>query len=261
MFFCESVVGQRTFTFVQLCDPQLGMSGYGKEKAFQKFYELDKESLRKAVIKINDLKPDFVIVCGDFVQNASDSSFEDFISIKNDLKMQCYLAPGNHDVGTVPNDATLAFYRKLFGQDYYSFKHKHCRFIVTNSQLWMSDIKGESKMHDVWFKQTIAKRSLIKNRQIVIGHVPIFVELPNEQNDYFNIPLEKRIELLRLFEENNVVAYLSGHKHLPISNSYKGIQLVTGESTSFHFDGSPLGFQLWTVSKDTIVHQFIPFLE
>ncbi len=63
--------------------------------------------------------------------------------------------------------------------------------------------------------------------------------------------------MLELFVDNNVQAYLSGHKHETIINNYQNIQLVTGETTSKNFDKRPFGFRLWEVSPDTIIHQFV----
>lgn len=251
-------IEQKPFTFVQLCDPQFGMSGHGKDGKPSLYYENDKESLKQAVIQINELKPDFVIICGDFVNHASDSSFLDFIKIKKQINVPCYLAAGNHDVGRYPNDSTLSVYRKLFGKDYYSFEHKRYQFIFTNSLLWMSNVVNESQKHDDWFKKTLTNKHNFKNKKIVIGHVPMYTETPDEDDHYFNIPKMKRMELLDGFSSNNVVAYLSGHKHEVIINNYNNIQFVTGETTSFHFDNSPLGFRLWKVSKDSIYHQFVP---
>jgi len=62
-----------------------------------------------------------------------------------------------------------------------------------------------------------------------------------------NLPKEKRQEILFLFEHYGVVAHLSGHTHRYISNTYKGIQMVSGETTSRNFDQRPLGFRLWDV--------------
>ncbi len=92
---------------------------------------------------------------------------------------------------------------------------------------------------------------------IVIGHYPLYIDQPDEEEQYFNLPLDKRLEVLELFTENNVLAYLSGHKHTTVINNYKGIQLVTGETTSRNFDERPLGFRHWEVSSDTIVHHFV----
>ena len=102
---------QKSFSFVQLCDTQLGMGGY----------DHDLETFKLAVSQINELKPDFVIICGDLVHKANDSSYSDFKKIMEGFKMPCYLAPGNHDVGNIPNDTTLDYYRKTIGNDYYNF--------------------------------------------------------------------------------------------------------------------------------------------
>jgi hypothetical protein len=72
-----------SFSFVQICDPQLGMGGYDHDTA----------TLEQAVRQINEMDIDFAIFCGDLV---------------------------NHDIGMVPNDTTLAFYRSTMGEDYYT---------------------------------------------------------------------------------------------------------------------------------------------
>ena len=60
---------QEPFFFVQLCDTQLGMGGYTH----------DIRSFEQAVFQINELNPDFAVICGDLVHNASDSSYTDFL--------------------------------------------------------------------------------------------------------------------------------------------------------------------------------------
>lgn len=235
-----------SFSFVQLCDPQLGMGGY----------EADSIRFEQAVRQINAMDADFVIICGDFVHHASDNSFADYIGIRNELNVPFYEVPGNHDIGRVPNDSTLAKYRSLFGKDYYEILHKGTSFIFVNTLLWKTDIGKESAMHDEWFKSALQKNNG-NNRVIVAGHFPIFTEDPAEEENYFNLPPEKREELLQMFKENNVVAYLSGHKHELIIQNYRGIQLVSGESTAKNFDSRPYGFRKWTVFKDTVIHSFV----
>lgn len=46
---------QEDFTFVQLCDTQLGIGGY----------EHDIKTFKQAVKQINKLNPDFVVICGE----------------------------------------------------------------------------------------------------------------------------------------------------------------------------------------------------
>ena len=94
-------------------------------------------------------------------------------------------------------------------------------------------------------------------RTIVIGHFPIYIKSSDEKETYSNLPPEKRERLLETFSKNNAGAYLSGHKHEVIINNFKGVQLVTGESTSKNFDKRPMGFRKWEVSADTLLHSFV----
>lgn len=239
---------QKPFTFVQLCDTQLGMGGY----------EHDVKTFEQAVRQINELKPDFAVICGDLVHHATDSSYADFKRIMKGFNMPCYPAPGNHDVGNKPNDSTLVYYRNTIGKDYYTFQNKDYSFVITNTQLWKVDVKNESEKHHQWFKKTMDSLDNIDTGTFVIGHYPIFIKTPDEEEKYFNLPLDIRMEILRIFKNNNVKAYLSGHKHETIINDYNNIQLVSGETTSKNFDKRPMGFRLWNVSSDTISHQFVP---
>lgn len=236
-----------SFNFVQLCDTQLGFGGY----------EHDLNSFKMAVKQINKLNPDFVIICGDLVQDRNDKSFSDFKAILKSLDTPCYIAPGNHDIGVVPNKKTLNYYRKTIGEDYYKFQHKEHSFIVTNSLLWREDLENESEKHDNWFKESIKDKSVNKYPVFVIGHYPLYIKSVEEEKNNSNLPRAKRKEILNLFEQNNVVAYLSGHTHRRVINRYNNIQLVSGVSTSKNSRNSPLGFRVWNIS-DSITHQFIP---
>jgi len=239
------------FSFVQICDPQLGMGGY----------EHDMETFKQAVRQINALGCDFVVICGDLVHHASDSAFNDFLRIKADLNIPCYYVPGNHDIGKVPTDTSLAYYRQKLGKDYYAFTHKGYAFIATNTQLWKADVGEESERHEAWFKDTLRALSAGEHPVFVIGHYPFYIKHPEEEEQYSNLPAEKRKEILALLVENNVVAYLSGHRHEAIIHNYQGIQLVTGETTSKNFDKRPMGFRQWDVSGDTVRHFFVPLEE
>lgn len=239
------------FTFVQLCDTQLGMGGY----------QHDILSFEQAVKQINELNPDFTVICGDLVHHAADSSYFEFNRIVKGLKNPCYLAPGNHDVGKIPNDKKLAYYRKTIGKDYYTFQNKGYPFVVTNTQLWKANVENESEKHHKWFTNTLDSLGKIEASTIVIGHYPIFLKTAEEEEEYSNLPVNIRKEILTLFTKNNVKAYLSGHRHQLVVNNYKNIQLVSGETTSKNFDKRPLGFRLWSVEPDTLSNLFVPLKE
>jgi len=240
---------QSSYSFVQLCDPQLGKGGY----------EHSVKSFTLAVTQINELNPDFVIICGDFVNRYEDSLFFKFLEINAKLLMPSYLLPGNHDVLNIPTDATLQYYRSNIAEDYYAFSHKGYRFICTNTQLWKVSVENESDSLNSWFKSVLSNNP-DRLPVFVAGHYPLFTDSIDEKEHYSNLSLVKRQELLTLFQQNNVVAYLSGHAHRRIIDSYENILFVSGESTSQNKDNSPLGFRLWHVSQDSITQSFIPLL-
>ena len=226
------------FNFVQVCDPQLGFGGY----------EHDLATFRQAVKQINALRPAFVVICGDLVNKSDDKSFADFNEIKAGLTMPCHCAPGNHDVGNEPTVASLERYREVIGRDYYSFEHNGYTFVVVNTQLWKAPLAGESAEHDEWLKRELQLSSKEMQGTFIVGHYPLYLKEPDERDEYFNIPLDKRKELLTLFDGHGVAAMLGGHTHRTIINDYKGIQMVNAEATSKNFDDRPLGFRAWSVA-------------
>lgn len=236
------------FSFVQMCDTQLGMGGY----------EHDVMTFKLAVKQINAMKPDFVVICGDLVQTANDKSFADFKSIKAGFKLPCHCAAGNHDVGNKPTVESLKRYRETIGKDYYSFENKGYTFVIANTQLWKAPLAGESEKHDAWFKKTLETARKKNSPAIIVVHYPLFVKEPNEKEIYSNIPQPKRQEILDLCEQTGVVAFLAGHTHKHITNDYKGIQLVNGETTSKNFDKRPMGFRLWNAGDEKgLRHRFV----
>lgn len=231
------VTSAQPFRFVQLCDPQLGMGGY----------EADKKRFAAAVEKINSLKPDFVAVCGDLVQDANDASFADYVMIRDKLDVPYYEVSGNHDVGNKPTHKSLASYRDVIGDDWYAFEHKGHAFVVVNTQLWKSPLEGESERQDIWLRETLQSFNRKKMPVWVLAHYPLFLKAPDEADEYMNLPEAKRKELLSLFKKHGVVAVLGGHVHRYLENEYQGMQLVNGETTSKNFDKRPFGFRVWSV--------------
>jgi serine/threonine-protein phosphatase CPPED1 len=238
-----------SFTFVQMADPQLGFGGYNEDVA----------RFRQAVKQINELKPDFVVICGDLVNGAGQKSYADFNAIKATFAVPCYCAPGNHDVSNKPTPKTLERYRQWVGKDYYSFTHEGCVFVIVNSELWQVPVAGESEKQDAWLKQTLEASAKGRHRIFIIDHHPLFKKQPDEADEYFNLPKAKRQELLALFRRCGVVAVLSGHTHTTILKDYEGIQMVICGATSRNFEKQPLGFRLWHVGPDRpYANEFIP---
>jgi 3',5'-cyclic AMP phosphodiesterase CpdA len=239
----------KSFTFVQISDTQLGFSDYQR----------DIDSFRQAAAQINDLNPNFVVICGDLVNHAGDESFSDFEDIRSSLKMPCYCVPGNHDIGNKPTPESLRRYRETIGDDYFEVEHEETTFIFVNTQLWKEAVEGESEKQDVWLKERLEIASRKSWQVFVVGHYPLFCRKADEPEEYMNLPPDKREKLLNLYDQNNVVAVLHGHTHKLTLNSHKGIQMVGAETTSKNFDKRPLGFRLWHAGgKLPPTHEFVP---
>ena len=92
----------------------------------------------------------------------------------------------------------------------------------------------------------------------LLGHHPLYLKEAEEAEEYMNLPVARRKNLLDLFEKRGVVAVLGGHTHQLTINSYKGIQLVNGETTSKNFDKRPLGFRVWhAMDPRPFKHDFV----
>jgi 3',5'-cyclic AMP phosphodiesterase CpdA len=85
-----------TFEFAQLCDTQLGFSTYDE----------DVRAFRAVVAQVNARQPDFVIICGDLVNDCGNAkAIQEFLTVRAGFKMPVYCVPGNHDVGLPANTA------------------------------------------------------------------------------------------------------------------------------------------------------------
>jgi predicted phosphodiesterase len=245
----ETLVENRPFTFVQICDTQLGFGGY----------EQDVIAFKQAVKQVNALKPEFVVICGDLVNTPNDKSFTDFNAVKAGFKLPCYCVSGNHDIGNQPTPASLQTYRRVIGKDYYSFEHRGHSVVVVNTSLWKTRVTDESEKQDAWLKNTLNVAASKHTPVFVVGHHPLFIKEPDEKEEYYNLPPATRKALLSLFEKSGVVAILGGHTHKLLINEYKGIQLLNAESTSKNFDKRPLGFRLGHVGDNRpFKHEFVP---
>lgn len=234
--------------FVQLCDTQLGMGGYAADKVR---FEL-------AVEAINALEVDWVVICGDLVDHGSDDqAVADFKAIASGFTVPCYLASGNHDVGNEPTPASLARYRKLQGPDYYAVMEHGYKLMILNTQLWKSPVDDETDRQESWFRRELAASKADGIPTLLVGHYPPFVASPDEPDQYYNLPLEKRQELLRLAKDAGVRAWLAGHVHKNLLLDFEGMPVIASATTSRNFDGAPFGFRLWTAGADgTLRHEY-----
>lgn len=239
------------FFFIQITDIQFGMhdenKGFAPETAL---YE-------KAIAGINRLKPDFVVITGDFVHDPNDKDqINEFkrLTAKIGPGIPVYMIPGNHDVGQVPDKASLRKYRANYGKDSFAFDHKGSRFVGFNTSL----VKGEHTSMERQFNwlQRSLKKGKNAHQLIVFGHYPFFIQSFDEPEKYSNIKMEYRSKYLEMFRESGVDAIFSGHLHNNAQGEYKGIRLVTTSAVGKPLGDAPSGFRIVRVYSDRIVHHY-----
>lgn len=236
----QSKDSNKPFFFIQLTDPQFGM--FENNKGFEKETEL----FEKAVIEINRLKPDFVVITGDLVNDPGNelqiSEFKRIIS-KIHSTIPVYLTPGNHDIGMEPDSLNITRFINNFGYDKFSFNHKGFKFIGFNSSLIKCNTPDFEQRQYEWLRGELFKGKTIKHI-ILFCHYPFFIKDFNEPEDYSNIGMTNRGKYLTLFETNKVDAIFSGHLHDNAYAKYGDTELVTTSAI-----GKPLG----TVSSGLMV--------
>lgn len=233
---------QQILRVAQLCDTQLG--GFVS-------IEVSAAILEKAVQQINKLEPDMVLVAGDMVDSRTDEEIATFKRISAQIKAPVLLTPGNHDLLIPVTIAGLQHYRSNFGEDFQVEECKGYCIISVNSVLW----KGteESSLlhrHDSLLYEALQVAKKRGQPVVILTHLPPFISSADEDDEYFNLPKEKRKDILRLFDENGVILYLAGHTHKTSQRTYRQLTILNGESTCANFDGRPRGFRLLTIYPD-----------
>lgn len=236
------------YFFIQITDPQFGM--------FENNNGFEKETVlyTKAVTEVNRLKPDFVVITGDLVNNLKDTlQIAEFKRITKEInsRIPVYLIPGNHDIGNVPDNQSINSYIKNFGYDRFLVKHKGSRFIGFNSSIIKAKIPQLEQKQFEWLNKTL-KKSKKASHIILFCHYPFFIKTFDEPETYSNIGNEDRKKYLNLFAANKVDAIFSGHLHNNASTSFGKIQLVVSSAVGKPLGNAPSGIRIVKVYNDRI---------
>ena len=272
----------KNVSFVQMADPQFGMYS-----SVSKFSDADKAERRQRGINIeytgpileglaketslfteaietaNKINPDFVVICGDMVHNSdSDEQFQELIRISRLLNedIKLYWVAGNHDVGDKPTRAGLAQYKEQFGEYNYSFQEENCYFIVLNSSICYDP----GSVPDEWDilisfleKELQIAASVQQRHKIIFMHHPLYLNDPNEGDNYFVIPSARRARIIDLITEYDVSAVFTGHLH---RNNYKKIgntELVSTGPVGFPLGEDPSGIRHVRVDDNSLTHEYL----
>jgi 3',5'-cyclic AMP phosphodiesterase CpdA len=232
-------------TFVQMSDPQFGL--FAENRNFTQ----ETVNFGQAIADANRLKPAFVVVCGDLVNQAGDAlQIAEYqrIAAQLDHGIALHNVAGNHDVSNEPTPESLAAYRKKFGPDYYVFRHGDFLGIVLNSSLIQhpKGAPGEAEKQHRWL-ETELQKIRPGTRVAIFQHIPWFLKEPDEPDDYFNIPLGPRTRYLELFEHYKIEYCFAGHYHRNASGEAPNFHVITTGPVGKPFGTDPSGFRVVTV--------------
>jgi DNA repair exonuclease SbcCD nuclease subunit len=232
-----------TLKIVHLCDPQLG---FGKDG-----FSADSARFEQAIRQINTLSPDVVVVAGDMVNDINDEqAVVSITKLLAEIRPPVVLTAGNHDLPDPVTDEGLARYRSVFGNDFHVMECKGRCIISANSQLFREAPQNEQDSHRRKLYESLTRAKGKGQPVIMVTHIPPFIKSEDEPDEYFNLPVSLRGDLLRQCEESGVFVWLAGHIHRMAQRTGGNITLLNGETTSQNFDGRPFGFRLLTVYPD-----------
>ncbi len=204
------------------------------------------------------MNPEFVIITGDFVHDHKDSTqWAEFNRITGMIKksVSVYMIPGNHEFSQNPTEKEFSDYKKIYGDDKFSFRHKKNLFIGINSFLLKTDSQKLEESQFQWLESELKSAKNVRNI-VIFSHHPFFLKDPKEKETYSNIGLEKRERYFELFEKFNVKAIFAGHFHKNSFGEYEGMPMVTTSAVGKQLGDDLPGLRLVKVTKDSVLSAY-----
>lgn len=270
----ELLPKEESFTFAFVTDIHLQPEGIATE------------GFSKAIEKINEIKPDFVITGGDLIMDATGQTYERadilyklYQEMSGDFNMPVYNTMGNHDVFGLNKhgiDSTHEFYgEKLFdkflGKRYYAFNHKGWRFYILDSVDEHPDggYYGHVSQDQIdWLTEDL--KQVDEETPIVLSvHIP-FITLqamirkgsyaPNQKGG----TIENSKQVLGLFLQHNLKLALQGHLHVLESMYFRDIYYITSGAVCGAWWAGPRrgtgeGFLLITTKGDDFEWEYMDY--
>ena len=245
------------------------------------------EGFKKAIAKVNELNPDFVITGGDLIMDAlaqtfgrADSLYNLYSETIQDFHMPVHNTMGNHEVfgyyAESGVDATHPMYGdKMFkdrlGKRYYVFEFSGWRFYILDSiDEWEEGgYYGYVDAEQIaWLRKDLA--GVDPETPIAISvHIPILTvqtqlhegsTMPNSKGSV----ITNSMELLDLFKGYNLKLVLQGHLHACEDIYVNGTHFITGGAVSANWWkgqrlGMEEGFLMVHVSGDEFKSEYIDY--
>ncbi len=248
--------------------------------------EVVEKAFDKVVLKVKEIKPDFVLSGGDQIfdimrgnKSKGDSLFSYYVKQTKRFGLPVYHCVGNHDLFGIyeesPEDSThadykLGMYKRYLGDPYYSFDYKGWHFIVLNV-LDVSNFKYIGKVDDTqlhWLSENL-KSILVETPIVVMTHIPLLTTYhdinPPKEGYPTQPPVANRNLVLEKFKNHNLRFVLQGHIHwfedLNIGDKTRFITggAVSGRPTWRGYNHGQRGFLKFTVKGGEASYEFVAY--
>ncbi|MDJ0923623.1 MAG: metallophosphoesterase [Acidimicrobiia bacterium] len=232
-------------------------------------FEWDANQYATAIAAANSLRPDFVVMGGDMVDDpGSEDQLNSLLRITSKLDQDIPMrwVPGNHDIGAdtvVPTRHSIDKYREAFGPDYYSFDYRDTRFIVLDTVVIDSpqDVPGELDAQMEFLESELDRARAHQKRVVLFGHHPLFVRDAGEEDTYWNLPIARRRPILDLIHRSGVKHAFAGHWHRNAIAFDGDFEMVTSGPVGYPLGRDPSGFRTVVVGETGLQHTYLPLEE
>lgn len=92
---------------------------------------------------------------------------------------------------------------------------------------------------------------------VAFQHIPFFIDDPEEDDQYFNVPKERRFKYLDKLREVGVKHIFCGHFHKNAGGRYKDLELVITSAIGAPLGNDPSGYREVNVEEDNIKHRYV----
>lgn len=225
---------------------------------------------KQCVAQVNKIKPKFMVIVGDICDSPPTTNHEyalrrqqerEFFTILDGLDDSVYFmpAPGEHDVGIQPTHNTINRYRLSFGQEFFDFTVAGMKFIVLNSQYYVSPSAVESYVEEQekWLDEKLNDGNNGPLGPIVFMHTPPFTKSVDEVDSPACLNKAKRKQILDKFERAGVKYIFCGHLHANSTVNYSKIQIITTSSVGDPRGADKRGFRVVTLYENKLTHEFV----
>ena len=195
----------------------------------------NEDKLRDAVVEINTIDLDAVMMTGDLTNEGSDEQLRNVKGILDDIIHPLYVIPGNHENNW--SQSACKTFNDLWGSDRFVFTVDDLVVIGMNCGPFMKMGDGHIKQEDLlWLDSTLNAMVKPGMKVLSVNHYPILADLDNYR---------AYVDILKKYP---VITHQCGHYHRWRLYETDGINGVMVRSLDM--GGGNYGYTLMTIDLD-----------